>query len=285
MRKCLTRRVAAELFLFALINAKEICLTGNFRTDVKMMLVPNARLVSPALEKKLTNALESMLKRDVGYLVDVDSTDEENWTGELALADRQALDDAVLELIGIVDAEERKELRDELYREITKLYRQIRAAEKIMQKFRSASARKGKQTAHSIADEIWTELAPQPTFLTPLDFVPDKTKTEEINLPLGRARIITQGLLGTSDLQVGDKFIALGSVERSNFVKTLSDLALHGELEIPVSPKVCRNALQNYEKEFGQLNDLFYSEAATFTADENLKEKVVKELWKKLRSG
>lgn len=218
-------------------------------------------------------------------MVDVDSTDEENWTGELALADRQALDDAVLELIGIDDAEERKELLAELYREITKLYRQIRVAEKIMQKFRSASARKGKQTAHSIADEIWTELFPQPTSFTPLEFVPGKTKTEKINLPLGRARVITQGLLGTSDLQVGDKFIPLGNIERSNFVKTLSDLALHGELEIPVSPDICQNALQRYEKEFGQVNDLFYSEAATFTADENLKEKVVKELWKKLRNN
>jgi len=68
-------------------------------------------------------------------------------------------------------------------------------------------------------------------------------------------------------------------------VKTLSDLALHGELKVPVSPEVCQNALQNYEKEFGRLNDLFYSEAATFTADETMKEKVVKELWKKLRSG
>lgn len=261
---------------------------GNLKTEVvdaKMMVIPNPQVASKEISKKIISAFDLMRRRKALPMIDVDSTDEENWTGELALADRQALDDSVLELIGIADAEERKELRDELYREITKLYRQIRVAEKTMQKFRSASARKGKQTAHSIADEIWTELTPQPTALTPLKFVPDKTKTEKINLPLGRARVVTQGLLGTSDLQVGDKFIPLGSVERSNFVKTLSDLALYGELEIPFSPEICQNALRHYEKEFGQLNDLFYSEAATFTADENLKEKVVKELWKKLRSS
>jgi methylase of polypeptide subunit release factors len=276
--------VALSKQFFGRIHGAE----GSLQLDVysaQMMFVPNPREATSQTRKKIVSAFDLMRKRKALPMVDVDSNDEENWTGELALADRQALDDAVLELIGIDDAEERKELRDELYREITKLYRQIRVAEKIMQKFRSASARKGKQTAHSIADEIWTELTPQPTALTPLKFVPDKTKTEKINLPLGRARVVTQGLLGTSDLQVGDKFIPLGSVERSNFVKTLSDLALHGALEIPVSPEVCQNALQYYEKEFGQLNDLFYSEAATFTADENLKEKVVKELWKKLRSS
>ncbi len=101
---------------------------GSLQLDVysaQMMSVPNPREAKPQIRKKLTSAFNSMRKRKALPLVDVDSTDEENWTGELALTDRQNLDDAVLELIGISDAEERKTLRDELYREITKLYRQI----------------------------------------------------------------------------------------------------------------------------------------------------------------
>ena len=201
------------------------------------------------------------------------------------MADRQDLDDAVLELIGVSDAEERKSLRDELYREITKLYRQIRVAEKKMQKFRSATASKGKQTAHTIAEEIWTEFSPKPNAFTPLSFIPPNTATETINLPLGKAKVITHGLLQTSEVQIGTEFISLGSVERSEFVKTLSDLALHGKLEIPASKEICQKALAKHERKVKEFDKRFYEEAATFSADENMQDKIVRELWKKLRNN
>jgi hypothetical protein len=163
--------------------------------------------------------------------------------------------------------------------------RQIRIAEKKMQKFRSASANKGKQTAHSIAEEIWTELIPQPKPFTPLDFVPANAETETINLPLGKAKVVVKSLLHNDGVNIGENFISLGSVERSNFVKSLSDLSLHGKMEIPVSSEICAKALRMNEKEFERVNELFYSEAATFIADENMQEKIMRELWKKLRSN
>jgi len=64
-------------------------------------------------------------------MVIVDSA-EPGWSGELALTDRQQLDDSVLELLGIGDAMERESLRAELYDELTKLYRQIRISERKM---------------------------------------------------------------------------------------------------------------------------------------------------------
>ncbi len=248
-------------------------------TDVKMMLVPNPQIALPETSKKIISAFDSMRKRKALPLVDVDSTDEENWTGELALSDRQQLDDAVLELVGIADARERKILRDELYREIRKLYRQIRVAEKKMQKFSSASAGKDKQTAHSIAEEIWTELAPPPKFFTPLDFIPAGAATETIDLPLGKAKVAAKSLWQDDGISIGDRFIELGSVERSNFVKTLSDLSVHGKIEIPASKEICEKAVEKNEKEAATLNELFYAEAAIFVADEYLQEKIVRELW------
>ncbi|MCY7376845.1 MAG: hypothetical protein LH472_12870 [Pyrinomonadaceae bacterium] len=261
---------------------------GSLQLDVYsalMMSVPNPQNASPETSKKIIVAFDSMRKRKALPLVDVDSTDEVNWTGELALADRQQLDNAVLELVGITDAAERKNLRDELYYEITKLYRQIRVAEKKMQKFRSASASKGKQTAHGIAEEIWTELAPQPKSFSPLDFVPQGAKTETIDLPIGRAKIAAKSLLHDDGVNIGEIFVSLGSVERSVFVKTLADLALHGAVKIPLAPEICAAAIRKNEKESERVNELFCTEAATFTADENMQEKIVKELWKKLRNN
>jgi methylase of polypeptide subunit release factors len=254
--------------------------------DVRMMQIPNPKETTSEISKKLIAAFELMRKRKTLPLMDVDSTDEEIWTGELALADRQVLDDAVLELIGIADAEERRQLRDELYREITKLYRQIRIAEKIMQKYRSQTARKGKQTAHSIAEEIWKEFGTAPpAHFTPLDFVPATAETETIDLPQGKAKVITHGLYGNSEVQIGDNFIPLGNPERSELVKALADLSIHGKIEIPASPEISEKALKSYERKFTELNKRFHAEAATFTADENLQEKIVKELWKKIKNN
>ena len=275
--------IALAKFIFGSQMGRE----GNQVTetfDVKMMLIPNPQTVSPSISKTLISVFDSMRQRRALSLVDVDSTDEENWTGELALADRQALDDAVLELVGVSDAAERLILRDELYREITKLYRQIRVAEKIMQKFRSATASKGKQTAQSIADEIWTEFSPKPTNFTPLSFVPANAELETIDLPIGKAKVAAQSLLHGDGVTVGDNFIELGSLERAEFVKALIDLSVHGTLEIPASKEICQKALAKHERQTKELDTRFYTEAATFSADENMQEKVVRELWKKLRS-
>jgi type I restriction-modification system DNA methylase subunit len=251
-------------------------------SDVKIMLVPDLRVVSTSVEENLIKALRSMRRRNVGHLVDVDS-DETNWTGELALEDRQQLDDAVLELIGVEDPEERLRLRDELYTEITALYRQIRVAERKMQRHRSATARAGKQTAHSIADEIWESLAPQPVWQTPFDFIPNKARGEEHHLPLGRAKIVRQHLFQPEGVQIGDTFIALGDPMRCQFVKTLADLGISGAVFVPVDPIICEKALNEYQTYKEKTNDEFMSFAAAYTAEETLQSRVVQELWKRIR--
>jgi hypothetical protein len=258
---------------------------GNLKTeviDVKMMLVADPRKATVQLRDKLVSALNSMRNRKAVTIVDVDSDENERWTGELAMADRQMLDDAVLELIGIKDQGERNLILEELYREITKMYRQIRVAEKKMQKFRTQTARKGKQTAQSVAEEIWTDLGLRFETLTPLDFVFD-IETDTIELPPGRAKLVEKTFFQEDGIQIGDHHLELGSLERARFVKAVSDVGLHGEIEIPTLPDEAEKALKRYQMEYEKLDDLFTKEAATFTADENLQERIVKELWKKLR--
>ena len=79
---------------------------GNLKTEVvdtKMMLVPDPRGASEAAKARLIAAFEEMKTREVGHLVEVDGTGDEP-SGELARLDRQALDDATLELLGLTDA-------------------------------------------------------------------------------------------------------------------------------------------------------------------------------------
>lgn len=73
---------------------------GNLKTEVvdtKMMLVPDPRGASPDVQARLLAAFAQMKARQTGALVDVDGSGAEP-SGELATADRQALDDATLEL-------------------------------------------------------------------------------------------------------------------------------------------------------------------------------------------
>jgi hypothetical protein len=250
--------------------------------DVRMMLVPDPREATSEVRHRMETALSSMLERQALPLVDVDS-DETIWTGELALEDRQQLDDAVLELIGVLNSKERIALREELYAEITTLYRHIRVAERKMQRHRSATARAGKQTAHSIADEIWDSLAPQPILQTPLDFVPSKAQTQNHNLPTGRAKTVKQHLFQPEGVQIGDVFIELGDPVRGLFVKALTDIGISGSVRVPVDSNVCRKALDEYNAYVESTNTEFTNFAAAYTADENLQARVVNELWKRLR--
>lgn len=276
--------VALMKFLFGSQMGRE----GNQVTeifDAKMMLIPDARYASVSVRRKLESALTKLRSRDTTPLVDVDSTSTE-WTGELAFDDRQKLDDAVLELLGVSNKQEREQLRAELYEEITTLYRQIRAAEREMQRHRSASARQGRATAQSIAAEIWESLDPRPAYSTPLDFVPPRVRTETVNLPdEGRAIIVPGNMFHPDSVQIGSTNIELGDLERCKFVKELFRIAVRGDVSVPIQPEHCVNALREHQAYVEETTGIFHSFAAAYTADENMQERAIKELWRKLIAG
>ena len=94
---------------------------GNLKTevvDVKMMPVPDVRQATPAVAKRVRAALDAMTKRKT-----------RNLTDEFKDPARLALDDAVLELLGLTDSAERGIVRDRLYAEMTAMHRVIRDKE------------------------------------------------------------------------------------------------------------------------------------------------------------
>ncbi len=248
--------------------------------DVKMMLVPDPRRASPEVQQRLTDALASMRRRSIGHLVAVDSA-ETGPTGDLAMADRQALDDAVLELLGVTDAEAREELRTELYREVTRLYRAIRAAEKRMNVFKSQSARKGRTSQHSIATEIWEGFAEKPSRRSLLNWAAE-WDCEIVELPRGKARAVNN-LLNSQSLFVNGEHIALEFAERVAFAEALSEAHLSGPVLVPRDPAACREALAAWKRQEETLHMTFTEAAAEYTADEAMQKRVVSELWRKIR--
>ncbi len=248
--------------------------------DVKMMLVPDPRLATAPIAARLREALSSMRQRDIGHLVAVDDQGDEP-SGDLAMADRQELDDAVLELLGIQSADERREVRAELYREITRLHRSVRRAEKSMQKFRASAARGGGASPKSIAEEIWEEIDTHPEAVTPLDFVTGGP-AQAVALPSGKAKLVND-LFDKATVTVDGEHIPLGELPRAELLKAISDCGVHGEIAIPEDAAQCADALDAYEAHVKELNDEFLRLASDYTADEGMQERIARELWKQAR--
>lgn len=264
---------------FARIHGRE----GSLQLDVysaRMMPIPDARLASALLTNRLHAAVESMLKREALRLLDVDGKGEE-WSGELAQKDRQELDDAVLELLGIENADERKQLRAELYSAMTQLYREIRATEKKMQKFRTMTARRGRPSPKSLADEIWETLEEKPVAKSLADFVSPQEKTETFLFPATRATTTKNDMFNPHSLKFGGHYIPLGSPERVEFGLELANQGISGQVNIPTNPAVAQAALNNYRAHVAKLDELFQESAAAYTADEKMQERIINELWRK----
>jgi len=250
--------------------------------DVKMMLVPNPCMANVGVNKRLMTAFASLSKRDIHHAIDVDGAEKGGWTGELAKPDRQELDDAVLELLGIADASERRVLRDELYHAITSMYRSIRIAEKDMQKKQSQSTRRGRATVHSITEEAWESFDLKPLFKTPLSFI-HSSDGQSLNLPEGKAKILSANLLETAAVSIGTWTKDMKDIARAKFVKALSDDGIVGGVCIPNDAAICATAIEKYEQYKESVDQQLASTVARYTADEKMQERVIRELRRKMR--
>ena len=107
-----------------------------------MMLVPDVRNASPEAAAKAVAACQRMSRRDARrYLYE-----------EFTLDDRRDLDDATLEMLGVEDPDERAELRDRLYRDVTDLQQAIREREIIAQRDRRRSSQRAASRPQDVAD-------------------------------------------------------------------------------------------------------------------------------------
>jgi type I restriction-modification system DNA methylase subunit len=260
---------------------------GSLQLDVyatNMMLVPDPRRASKAAQKRLLAAFETLSMREIGPMVEVDG-DGSEWSGELANADRQALDDATLELLGVSDAGERERLRSALYAEITQLYRDIRRGEREMQGHRSRNARRASPTAQSLAREIWNSLETPPVMPSPLAFIPPDEPVEAIELAAGKAKLVKGSLFAGSGVQIGTAFYELDNEDRARYVKALSDAGYAGEVLVPQSGELCAVIKERWQGEVESLSSLFEAEAGARTVDEGLQKRIITELWRLTKSG
>ena len=173
--------------------------------DVKMMPAPDPSKASEEILSRLQESLDAMGGRQIQPFLETAFAECSHWKiadamadtpvvlpPELLSADRQQLDDAVWELIGVSKSTERMKLREQLYRELALFYRQIRILElQAMENRRRAQ--KGKAASpREVAQEIFEALEPALIRHFPENFLPEGETLETIELPEGKAKLFDE---------------------------------------------------------------------------------------------
>ena len=252
---------------------------GNLKTevvDVNMMLVPDVRKASPEASAQAIDACERISQRNAKRFL----------YEEFALDDRRDLDDAVLQILGFEDADERAALRDRLYRDVTDLQQAIREREIIAQRDRAKASRRGELSSQDIANELWAEHRTELALLQfPEDFVLLSREGEPFDLPQGEvevgiALIDTGGLLKAGTIRVGGpngEIMEVGSVSRARYLEALALCRHSGQVRLPADER-CDEAVSAFDQYRIELRRRCSELADTRTRDQRRQQAIVNAL-------
>ncbi|MBZ5536871.1 MAG: N-6 DNA methylase [Acidobacteriia bacterium] len=261
--------------LFKFLYGRPVGREGSLDTevvDVNMMLVPDVRAIHPQASEKTKHAIGKMRERSALPLIE-----------EFELADRQSLDDATLELLGIADAEERESLRILLYSQVQTLYKEIRDVELKKQVERRITSRRDRASPRTIAGEIWEELDKTQLRIFPEEFIPKGEATESVTLPAGTPKVLDD-LFERGALQINENVVRLGSKGRAEFAAKIVELGHYGKTQVPQTDRVCERALETYHGYEAQMEAQFRALAEERSADSEIQARIVRELCKLLRT-
>ncbi len=236
--------------------------------DVESMMVPDAREASEETAAKILGAVGKLKKRASLHLIE-----------ELKLEDRRWLDDSVLELLGTTTSNEREALLSELYSELTGFYRQARELDLKAQADRRTTARRGRASPHTIAEEIWGEFDTANLRGSPVAFIPQGELIDPVMLPAGKPKVL-EDLFDRGAVQINSHVVKLGSRAKAEFAAKIAELGLYGEVAIPRNDRVCEKALDSYRRYEAQMEVKFRELAEERSADPEIQARIVRELWK-----
>jgi len=267
---------------------------GNLKTevvDVNLMEVPDPRGVAPHVARRLMDALERMSKRKVGRLIEEQLMDCHTperarklalgavvLSDELQQADRRDLDDAVFELLGVSNAEERAELVRRLYGATAQHFRDIRVVEieKMQQRAQSDIQR---LSIHDLAADIWDAVELE-------DVLPLREWIERfpgansvVIVPEDRpASVSINPLFTPNRVYFGKRYEThtdYGSREQAELVMRLGNLGISGQLKLPEDPKLCRKLFGLIDERLERTRALFEQLVRSRTSDDRVRGQLV----------
>ncbi len=265
---------------------------GNLKTevvDVNLLEVPDVRGVSEGVAAKILGAFGQMQSRQTQPLVEAEfmqcHTVEHvkmlaqrpvGLSDELCQPDRRALDDAVLEMIGIADSQERARILDELYLETARHYRHVRIVEVQKQVQRAGGQRR--LTAQDIAASIWDSLADAEKGKPLIDWLKTlEGRRQTIHIPDGKAKALGKGHMFTPagvDYALGKSFHheTYATAAQAALAALLANLEIRGDVDLPVDESCCLDWHKAVESRLSLARNRFDALAGSRTGTESLRE-------------
>jgi hypothetical protein len=257
--------------------------------DVNLMEVPDVRGVSQEIAARILAAFALIQARPTQPLVEHDfmhchtvehvkqlSQRPVALCDELRQEDRRALDDGVLEMIGVADPRERARLLDELYLETARHYRQIRIMEVQKQVQRAGGQRR--LTSQDIAASIWDSLAEDDKGPPLADWLKTLAgNPQAIHIPDGKATALGKGhMFAPADVEFAQgKTIhheTYAHPVQAALVAQLANLEVRGQVELPADERACAEWRKAIEKRLADARTRFDALAGSRTGTQTLRD-------------
>lgn len=282
---------------------------GNIQLDVysaNMMRAPNPRLATEAQRERVAGAFRAMKDRPVlGFLserrlrrmsytakgkeADLDRISGES---ELTQTDRRALDDAVLELLGVASSEERKKILDDLYAYLAEFFEWTRQKEESA--IRNKKKAKGGKApgASDLAGELYADLQRDHGALLRSydDFVDLGQPFDTYELPENGEPEPLDGLLESHAIRFlsGKKteapIIETRSDAQRALLITLARNGTRGFVRVPLEEDAAQRLRTRYAQFLEQRANTLRALVEERTADPELQEKVHANLLRRVQS-
>ena len=270
---------------------------GNLKTevvDVNLLEVPDPRGISANLVKRLADALERMSQREVGRLVEEQLMDCHTpdrarriaagplmLSNELHQRDRQDLDDAVFELLGVTDSQERADLVARLYEATAHHFRDIRVVEieKMQQRAKSNSQR---FSVHDLAADIWD--AAELEDATPLaEWVAQWPESKMlVDIPEERPAVLSPSpMFDPNTVYFGKArktHVDCPSRGQAELVVRLANLGVSGQAKLPAELGPCLKLLDRMNVRIDKVMARFTGLAESRTGDERVRQELAEVL-------
>ena len=270
---------------------------GNLKTevvDVNLLEVPDPRGISPATAQRLADALERMSQREVGRLVEEQLMDCHTperarriadgplvLSDELQQRDRRDLDDAVFELLGVSDPNERDELIGKLYEATAQHFREIRVVEieKMQQRAKSSNQR---FSVHDLAADIWD--AAEIEDATPLAQWVGQYRESNVlvDIPEDRPAVLSPSPMFDPDTVYFGKsrksHVDCLCHAQADLIVRIANLGVGGSVKLPAETGPCFKLLDRVNVRMDKALARFRELAESRTSDERVREQLAEVL-------
>lgn len=271
---------------------------GNWSTmvvDANMMLVPDpskasAQRVAQAFEnlkqrKSMTflseRRLRAMAYTSSGRVSELDTLPD---VTELDMADRQQLDDAVLEMIGVDSPKHRQELIDELYAYLRDFFEATRQKEEKAIINKNSARRRERIRPTDIAAQINLAISEnEPDLLRQYDshFLDKSEPFDTYDLPVeGEARtysdmLVSQAVKFTKGAKTEVAIIPTLTVSQAELITLLANKGTRGLVRVPHDDAVCSRTLEDYRSFIEYRDERVKELIHERTSDEEIQDKIL----------